>query len=1570
MEFGVLGNLQVVREGDALQLGSYKQRSLLALLLIHANEVVSADRIIDELWGDELVPGRQNALWVHVSNLRSALEPARPKRSEGTLLLTRAPGYVLQVEPSTVDATRFQQLVGEGRRLLELDPSAASIVLGEALALWRGRPYADVAYESFAQLEIGRLEELRLEAVELRLDADLRRGLAGELVGELESLALQHPLRERLTAMLMLALYRSGRQSEALRAYGRMRSRLGEDLGVEPSSALVDLERRIVTGDRSLEHHGSTASARTRLAVRGYEVREPIGEGAVATTYRAYQPSVGREVAIKVLGPEVANDPAFIRRFEAEAELIARLEHPHIVPLYDYWREPDAAYLVMRDVRGGSLVDAVSDRPFDAARATRMVQEVGSALTLAHRCGVVHGAINPANILIDDDGAAYLRDFSVAVDDRARTEPPALDHGGPQSRYVAPELRRGEVVTPASDIYALAMVLGYALTGKPPESTTTTDLPPRIAKAIDRATAAAFDGRFPDASAFVDAVQAAVGEAAIDEQSPEGPNPYKGLYPFAEADALDFFGRERLVERLLTRFDEAGARSRFVALVGPSGCGKSSVVHAGLLPALRAGAVPGSQEWFITEFTPGRQPYEELASALLRVAVDPPADLLEGLADGDDGIRRTLQRLRADDTQLLLVIDQFEELFTQTSHRAAQAFLDALSSAVNDPRSGLRVIVSVRADFYDRPLRHRGMGELLRHGTEVVTPMSPAEVERAITGPAERAGVRFDRGLVAEIVADVAEHPGALPLMQYALTELYERRRRQTIELRAYHDIGGLAAALANRAEDLYASFDPSAQIVVRQVLLRLITLDDGADGVRRRVPRQDLAALGESLVDTVLERLGTHRLISFDHDPVTRGPTVTIAHEALLTEWQRFRAWIDSSRDDLRLERQVAGAAADWRAAGQHPDYVLRGARLDRLAGWATTTDLALDPGEQAYLDASVRRRDEERASEEQRQLEENRLRTRARTRTRLLVATAVVVALVAALAAYGFTQRGEARRLADELADTAEARRLASASTLTAEEIPELGMLLALQSLDASAEAGIPALGEAEEALHWSLQAAGVPYGHPDAPVEVRVGPNGPTGIVRLPLPDLVALAKSHLDSRRFTAEECARFVVEPCPEGSEVTSWPAIPAAAATAALPLSAQDAMPLAGTRITITGAMNPDELRRDFDAFQERTGIEVKYEQPDAHAFDTAASSARGVPLDLMVFPGDFMVREQATAGELIDLDTYVDVDHARARFGEYTVDAASVDDGYFAAPMYSGLKGLIWYPLRQFADAGYSPPQTWHDLVALSEQMVADGRTPWCIGFEEQDFSGWPGTDWIEALVLRIGGVDAYDRWTAGELPFSNPSVRRAFELFGEIAFADGFVRYGADAISRTSSFDAMDHLATDPPGCWMNHTGTWMPRNVRFATGGEAGFFVIPPIDAGGEAPLIGSRAMVGALRDRPEVREFVRWMLDPEWGRHWASAPDSNFLSPNVNFDPANCRAPDLPDDVNAVRVELCELQRDTIAADLQRFDASDEMPPEIGAPTDRGRGAFLQGMLDYIDDPESIDEVLASVDAAWP
>ena len=466
MEYRVLGKLEVLRDGHPVDLGAFRQRALLALLLTAPNSVFSTDQILDELWGDAGGADKQNALWVYVSGLRKALEPDREKRTDGSILLTRAPGYLIEAAAEQIDSLRFERMVSEGRALADVDPAAASLVLGESLALWRGRAFEEFTYESFAQAEIARLEELRLEAVELRLDADLQRGLSRELISELESLVRQHPLREHMTGQLMLALYRSSRQADALRAYQVLKSRLGEELGIEPSSRLRKLKEQIVIGDEALEIRSRTAVRGAENepgpAVRGYELREQIGASASGAAYRAYQPAVGREVAIKVIRPDLANDPAFIRRFQAEAQVIATLEHPHIVPLYDYWREPDAAYLVMRLMRGGNLASVLEHGALTSAQTMTMVDQLGNALQTAHRSGVVHGDINSDNVLLDDEGNAYLSDFGIAVG-------------------------AGEVAA-RSDISSLGVLVAQALTGRSGAVDELRGaLPDPVARVIDRA---------------------------------------------------------------------------------------------------------------------------------------------------------------------------------------------------------------------------------------------------------------------------------------------------------------------------------------------------------------------------------------------------------------------------------------------------------------------------------------------------------------------------------------------------------------------------------------------------------------------------------------------------------------------------------------------------------------------------------------------------------------------------------------------------------------------------------------------------------------------------------------------------------------------------------------------------------------------------------------------------------------------------------------------------------------------------------------------------------------------------
>ena len=420
MEFRVLGQLEAWRADERLPLGSFKQRSLLALLLIHANHAIASDQIIDELWGDAAGSDHHNALWVLVSRLRTVLEPERERRAEGGVLETRTSGYSVSIGAEDLDSVRFERLVHEGRDLLGVDPRAAAVVLGEALALWRGRPYEDFTYESFAQAEILRLDELRLEGVELRIEADLRRGVATELVGELKALVRQHPFRERFAAQLMLALYRSGRRAEALRAYAHLQATLGNELGLDPSPELQSLEHQILTSAPEVDMPATAVASSRPFAIRGYELRERICSHALGTTYRAYQAAEGREVSITVVAPDRINDVAFIRRLQIDPEIMASLVHPSILTVEDFWREPDGAYLVTRVFNGDTLAEETERGVLAADGATRVAADVDAALSAARDRGFVHVGVDPSSILVED-GRGILHGFGFV--------PEPLQHG-------------------------------------------------------------------------------------------------------------------------------------------------------------------------------------------------------------------------------------------------------------------------------------------------------------------------------------------------------------------------------------------------------------------------------------------------------------------------------------------------------------------------------------------------------------------------------------------------------------------------------------------------------------------------------------------------------------------------------------------------------------------------------------------------------------------------------------------------------------------------------------------------------------------------------------------------------------------------------------------------------------------------------------------------------------------------------------------------------------------------------------------------------------------------------------
>jgi WD40 repeat protein/serine/threonine protein kinase/ABC-type sugar transport system substrate-binding protein len=848
--------------------------------------------------------------------------------------------------------------------------------------------------------------------------------------------------------------------------------------------------------------------------IKGYQLQGSVGEGGFGAVYKAYQPLIKREVAIKVIRARFANQPEFIRRFEAEAQLVARLEHLHIVPLFDFWRDPTGAYLVMRLLRGGSLKENLAEHgPWDLDSTQRLLSQIASALSLAHRNGVIHRDLKPANILLDDEGNAYLTDFGIAKDVQHSDNEEEEMVGTPA--YSAPEQIQSLPPTPKTDIYSLGLIVYEMLTGDQgikgsnmselitnqlssslPYIEHIRNMPAGINEILQTATAKNPDLRYDDAVIFARDFKRAISEAGAGRVQSTAPhygdmivitdetlnfadtsidsasfsltvvNPYKGLRAFQEGDAEDFFGREELTQLLLKRLEEDDANAHFLAVVGPSGSGKSSVVKAGVIPALRRGALANSDKFFIAEMVPDQNVLDEIETVLMSIAVAPPADMRERLGASTTALHELLEELLPKDgSQLFLLIDQFEEIFTQTEDNSARThFMNSLQYAVSHPKSRLWAVITIRADFYDKPLLYPEFGALVRQRTEVVLPLSRDELDAAISRPAQRSGIQIEPELVEAIISDVQEEPGALPLLQYALTELFERRSGQVMTLKSYKESGGVLGSLARRAEELYNEVDEAQQEAIRQLFLRLVTLGEGTEDTRRRVVWSELA-FGDSEDDPLHHVLATYtrfRLLTADNDPQTREPTVEVAHEALIRQWQRLRTWLSDNRENIRIQRQMAGLVQEWQKSKQDKSFLATGMRLRQFESLLSNDDLSLTRDEVKYVEASVAQREAAEKEEAERLARERALEQRAQQFLRGLVAVMFIALIVSAgFAVFAFLQRQDAiaaRDIAEVESSINHSRELSAEAQLftRGSDDPFLGIGYAIE---ANSGANVPA-------------------------------------------------------------------------------------------------------------------------------------------------------------------------------------------------------------------------------------------------------------------------------------------------------------------------------------------------------------------------------------------------------------------------------------------------------------------------------------------------------------------------------
>ena len=767
MRVNVLGPLSV--EGAAEMLAP-RDRVVLAALVTRPGEPVSADQLADALWGEAPPATWPKVVQSSMVRIRKALGPDAVR--------TTGHGYVLMLEPDRIDAVRFERAVRRSRELLALgEPERAQFTLTDALGLWHGTALAELDGWEPGEAAAHRLEDLRHDADELRVEASLQAGSWREVLPEAAALVSEQPLREQRWGLLARAQYQAGRQAEALATIQRARAVLVAELGLDPGPELVAVEQAILEQDPSLLAHADGAAASSQC-------------------------------------------------------------------------------------------------------------------------------------------------------------------------------------------------------------------------------------------------------------------PYRGLLPYDVGDTEDYFGRDADVAACRDILSRHGV----LAVVGPSGSGKSSLVRAGVAAGL------GRDGRRVAVMTPGTHPMSGLAEA---------------------GVLRT---------STVLVVDQLEEVVTVCPDPTErEAFLDAL---VGHADAGAGVVVALRADRIGLLSGHRGFARLLERGLHLLGTMNEDDLRAAVEGPAHRAGLLLEPGLVDLLVQEVAGEPGALPLLSHALAQTWENREGRTLTVDGYRAAGGIRGAVTQSAEELFQHLPTGQQQALRDLLLRMVTASPDGQAVRSPLTRRAVANNSER--ESLVEVLVAARLVTSD------GEVVELAHESLIGAWPRLRSWLDEDVDGHRILRHLTVSADSWDAMGRPASELYRGTRLARALDWRAHTTAELTPTEQAFLDAGRDLADAESRSAEQRLTEQKRANRRLRA-SLVGVASLLVVTLVAGALAVREGQRADAAAVA------AQVRELAAASRAATDVDPELAVLLAVHATETSqAASGQPSRG-ALEALHGAVIASRIDHVVPDLGGNVAWSPTG---------------------------------------------------------------------------------------------------------------------------------------------------------------------------------------------------------------------------------------------------------------------------------------------------------------------------------------------------------------------------------------------------------------------------------------------------------------------------------------------
>jgi alpha-glucoside transport system substrate-binding protein len=394
--------------------------------------------------------------------------------------------------------------------------------------------------------------------------------------------------------------------------------------------------------------------------------------------------------------------------------------------------------------------------------------------------------------------------------------------------------------------------------------------------------------------------------------------------------------------------------------------------------------------------------------------------------------------------------------------------------------------------------------------------------------------------------------------------------------------------------------------------------------------------------------------------------------------------------------------------------------------------------------------------------------------------------------------------------------------------------------------------------------------------------------------------------------------------------------------------------------VNVLNAMEPFEADAVQAAVDDLINADADYEaeiEASADFEEQLQIRAEGGTLDIALVPQPGAVLEHAESGAAVSLeDLGLDIGELEETFGEYFMSLGEFEGEHYGLPTNINLKSMVWYPVDDFEAAGYEVPETFEDLIALSDQIVADGGTPWCVGFESGGATGWPATDWMEDIMLRTAGPEVYDQWVAHEIPFNDDAVVNAGETFGQVMFGEGYVLGGADQTPAIAFGDAPLPMFQDPPGCWLHRQASFI--NSFFPEDAVAGedydWFPFPPIDQ--EGTLFAGELAV-AFRNAPEIGDFLERFAAEDVQCAQGEEPQSSRISANINVE-ADCYA-------NDILADASEVLTTSLEEGTGRFDASDLMPSQVGA------ASFWTGMVTYMQDgPDSLPTVLDEIEASWP